>query len=342
MMGMTEKTRHQAGAPASQGGQFKAHTRSDSDIALEARDAADHKAMSEDEVLAVVGIDRANVKSIKVGGGTAHIFLNEPHRTGEYDEIRIVDDGAISYLRDGKLHCNDYFAINWRGDMGDGRDFEAFHHGKPLHDPAPELGLIFRGIDKDGIQNWSSGNNAVCVDEEGTAFFYRDGDLHRDGAPAVVRPNGDDEWWIHDKQIPSPWPKPARRKERSPGVTQVTGASFEEGRDIKDVAARLREDIKAAQYAGILPGGGTIDVKVTIGRAAKSESVNVSVSGLYRTDILNPHRNEPGEPFHTAEGERIIATLNTLGDDYNNWTEGPNASAQERAFWLNANLDPTK
>lgn len=330
---MTNKLRHPAGTPASHGGEYKAHNRPDSGIGL---DTADHQAMREDAVLDQLGIDRFDVKSIVADAQTAHIFLNQPHTLGGYDEIRFVEDGAISYLHDGKLHRNDGFAINWRGSMSENNNFEAFLNGKYLPDPAPEFGLNFQGI-RDGVQVWSSGNNEVDVDEEGSLYFYRDGDQHREGAPAVVRPNGDDEWWIHDKHIPSPQPKPAHREERYPGLTQVTGASFEEGRDIKDVAVHLRDDLKAAQYAGVLPHGAKINV--TIGRAAKSRSVNIDVQGIHRSELLNPSRDEPGEPWYTPEGERIVATLNLIGNDYNRWTEGPSASPQERTFWLNVNVN---
>jgi len=42
----------------------------------------------------------------------------------------------------------------------------------------------------------------AVVGQDGAKFWYRDGQRHREDGPAVIRPDGTEEWWLNDEEVP--------------------------------------------------------------------------------------------------------------------------------------------
>lgn len=331
---MSAQLRHQAGAPASKGGEFKA--RAYSDAQLELKEVADSQAMREDNALDRLGLTRADVRSVTVKGPLTQVFLNRPHKSGGYDEIRDDAEGAISYFRNGKLHREDGYALDWRATPSGIGDMEAYLDGVLLHDPAYEIGFDFQGIARtpEGIvQNWSSGSGhyTATVAEDSTTTFYRDGDIHRDGAPAIVKDdhNFTPKWFQNGKEIPCPIPDGPTVKviseARNADLTRYTGSAYREDREVKDIAKDIRADLKRAQDAGVLPYNA--EFKVTSRRDSMSKSIIIQVSGAGRWT-----------PETTPEGYRFDGVVERIGNQYNSWEEGAGSSPQRRGFWLQTSL----
>jgi hypothetical protein len=183
---------------------------------------------------------------------------------------------------------------------------------------------------------WVSGggNRVVFRRPNGDLIFTNDGDIDRSGAPAKII-NGIETWWRYGKQIADPRPLPPKvdittGARPSMSTSRFTGARHNDD-DMKTIAKRLREDIKHAQYAGLLPSG---VVRVTSDGSGRSKSVNVSFEGVAR-DALNPRREEQGESWHSEDGRAWNDTLEQLTGQYNYWEEGANASESLRKFSAN-------
>jgi hypothetical protein len=298
----------------------------------------------EDEILNAYGLRRDQIESIKTNGSATQIFLKEPARGG-YNEIRDVHNGAVSYIRDGKLHNTDGYALDWRTGTDDPTYLEVHVAGARMY-PPDESGFQFQEsveISNTGRMRsyWRAGDNrSASVDSSGEMRFYYDGQLDRVGAPAVIFPDGTEAWFRYGKEIENPYPvapneMPVGGNHR--GYNQFHGANYQDGRNAKDVAKDLREDFKKAKYAGVLPSGA--EIKVTVTRAANSVSMNVAVSGIRASDYLNPDRDEPGQPWRTADGQKLYDYIEQVGNSYNRWQTGSEASISETAFYLSTAVE---
>jgi hypothetical protein len=231
-MTTTFQPRRNAGIP--QGGEFAAHQRDAATITLTAPRVSPEAAALARWDLAQW--DVSNVTANGEGGKTAHIFLRDYDAKGGYNEIREVEDGAVSFLRDGKLHNENGWALDWRTSNSDPKDYEAYLNGERLEDPDESLGLTFAGrIQKFGGQAsvWAKGECEVHVSDNGRIEFFLDGDLHRDGAPALITSAAghDDDlpdlWFRHGRIINNPLPAAPQRETYGTGdktFTRVFGS----------------------------------------------------------------------------------------------------------------------
>lgn len=299
------------------------------------------------DTLSQLHIDAADVASIDHGSDWAKIQLKAPHPTGGYTKIMALKSGLVTgFFTDfdeepheslpygpetkTRLHREDGPAMI---DVTTGERIPVL---RGVVQTAPDdTGLFFTSYARaeDGTldQTWmSGGGNRVAVRKaNGDITFTTDGDVDRAGAPAKTV-NGVDEWWRHDKQIPDPRPAPvnvAPLHGTSMKTTQHVGARYA-AEDTKTVAKKLREDIKAAQYAGIIPD--TADIRVT---STKDKTISISVTGI--TDrAQNPDRLGDGsEPWFSDEGREWNDTLQGLADQYNYWEAGVSASSARQSFY---------
>lgn len=64
-------------------------------------------------------------------------------------------------------------------------------------------GHRFSGIDN---KLHSVGDEPAVVYADGTKWWYREGLIHRDNGPAVVHPNGAQEWWLNNQRQRTEYP----------------------------------------------------------------------------------------------------------------------------------------
>jgi len=121
----------------------------------------------------------------------------------------------------------------------------------------------------------------------------------------------------------------ARESERMAKVAEAshyTGAKYESGRDIKEIAKLVRKDIKAARKAGDLPAA---KYSVRISRYSMGRSLTVTVSGLemevanmerFRAEARDPNLRHLGAPvgrLMTDEAYALEAKVEALVNAYN-------------------------
>ena len=250
---------------------------------------------------------------------------------------------AIWYLDEaGNLHRTNGPAVERDGTH---LDNHYYIHGKEIFAP-DNTGYDLQSVDAYGTQLWvsGSGNRTVTVDHEGSQEFRRDGDMHRDGAPAVVDVHGRGRWFRNDSEIPSPWPKPAdiTRSKKADTVT-TTGSRYVEGTDPKTIAKNLRVDIAYALTTGILDndfGHVEFNVRVAKDRREDRPTIAVDVTGLTADRVIRDS-DEGTDPFHTDEARTIIRTLTALGESYNRTTIHNGTDSIQSPFYFNVNI-PTR
>jgi hypothetical protein len=333
--------RRTAGIP--QGGEFATHQRAAAIVTLDT---------PADAALARWNLTAEDVISVSAdgeGGKTAHIFLRDYDAKGGYNEIREMDGGALSFLRDGKLHNENGWALDWRTGNDDQKDWEAYLNGERLQDPDESIGHCFTGrTDYHGepASIWTACDYETRVFDNGRTEFWLDGDLHRDGAPAIIASEADqadgipDLWFSHGTLIWNPRPAAPQRETYGTGdktFTRVFGSRFESGRDVKDTAVLLRDHLAHAKRAGLLPSRAEITVRTR--KTTVPHSIDITVTGIPNRDYLNPNRELEGEPFRSAAGTKLYKQLDEIVSAYNRWEEGPEAS-EAVSFYSNVAVRP--
>lgn len=181
-------------------------------------------------------------------------------RTGRHS------DGLVPTTRQRDVHPQGEHGTRHRPPRpGDTRDPE-----DTLGVPADQrIGLTFQGV-RDGndvpVQVWSSGSGhyEVHVTDDGETSFFKDGDLHRHGGPAVVTADGDKHWFDRGRHVPVVPESPhddATRVGTSDETHRYIGTHHVHGDDVARTARRLRKDMKALSDVGHLPDGATVNVE---------------------------------------------------------------------------------
>lgn len=235
------------------------------------------------QALAAANLTADAVQSITPLAGGVIVRLREPHPRGGYDSITVTKTVGLqrfrtAFTKNGALHRLDDFALDEGGSYSGEMDFSAWVDGIRQTDPDPELGLSnFRR--EGSVNHWSGGNWQVEHDtnpQNGYIRFKYDGDVHRDGAPAVFEASKEPRWFQHDTELPNPVPS-APTPIVSSSKTVVQGSNYEPGEAPEKTAERLREKLTLAARAGWLSGA--ISVK------RRGEKITLEVP-----DFIEPDR----------------------------------------------------
>lgn len=258
-------------------------------------------------------------------GGAAH----KPGMTNDITRDR--DNGVYA-------HGGTRFGLRPRTDGNLTLPGEAFDE-ETLIDPDPSIGYAFQGAtETDGgfDVHWSNCNYAATQHADGSVVFTYDGDVHREGAPAIIEADGTERWFIHDTEVADPRPRPYK-EETVPGtrppITRCTGAKWNPDVPVKDVAKALRADIEHARRTGLIPTNAKIQVTSKTIRGLGS--IHVTISDLWAGTALS--RPEDDNPIYrtkfTDEGTHIYGTAQDLVRQYDQWEQGSSKASSRRHIY---------
>lgn len=267
-------------------------------------------------------------------------MLAEPHLHGGYDQIDRYPDGALVFRRQRLVHREDGPAVF----HSDGR-LEYALHGDTLTPPEHDGTLVLASV-SDGDRRWEHRSSElkgyVFETHDGyTRYFTADGGvLHREGGPAIVRPDGSGEWWIDGVRVRNPIPDPPDLQTSGTRLevrTTTTGSRYREDENVAGSANRIKEAMRDARDARVIPGGA--NAKVTY--STKDRTVRVAVEGL------PDHRVYARDEFDTVDGytpevQRMVAQLRTIGGAYQRTVAGHHADSTSSNFTLDVVVVPAR
>ncbi|KQO98149.1 hypothetical protein [Leifsonia sp. Leaf264] len=150
----------------------------------------------------------------------------------------------------------------------DGRSLTSGEFIEPDLD-GPPLHLTLISVDPDGRQHWVSADRRceTTVSITGETRFYKDDELHRDGAPAFIpAANSADkpQWFMHGNPVAAPTPPGSKWANATfaDGIpaTVRTGRGWSTADTIADTHEKLTDAISYAQQMGIIRQDAAIDV----------------------------------------------------------------------------------
>lgn len=300
--------RHPAGIPT--GGQFAAQHRPEADVELDA--ATEPNVRPE--------LNDTNYLGLPFIPPVPGFLLTDPDPKGGFDEVVRFPDGTTGFTRRGFYHRSNGPAVF----LADG-SFAFYLNGEKITPPdqgtGAEIGLCLRSVSDDGTQQWASasGEDEALVLSDGTKVFYHDGELHRDGGPAIILPDGSGQWAQHGTFYANPIPAPPTVTSVGTGPAEyvtTTGSKYDEHMDLGDVAKAVRADLKLAVAAGAIPSN--VKVSVTQEKYSMGQSLNVRVSGFHRTELFTC--DESGDETRTADQQRMTDQLEQIVDAYRKTT----------------------
>ncbi|KQO98832.1 hypothetical protein [Leifsonia sp. Leaf264] len=218
---------------------------------------------------------------------------------GGYDTVEVNEHGTTQYFKtsaDGSraLHREDGHAVVYR-DGGGYYMLDGNYLFEPFSDDV-KLELRYTHTDADGIrtQYWAYDEDGhsweAHIEEGGVHRYFHDGQPHRLGDPAVVHPDGSEEWWRDgvkydifaegDEYLGDAW------------NGQFRGAKYDGTYpDVAKVAASVRQDFKYAQKAGLIPDHATWTVNTD--KYAGGQSIHVVINGLTDAETRDPKEYAP-------------------------------------------------
>lgn len=230
----------------------------------------------------------AKLSSPEAWRSTAYVGIDdipdEPGRKfdtvqpGGYDEIWVRGDGYLRFLRDGKMHRDNGPAL-----FGPEGDYQHWISGQPV--VAPQSDLILREIDSEGTQHWESpsGKRTATRTADGYEEHRQDGDLHRDGGPALVHRRGEGDWYQHGTYVECPVPETPRLG----STPSVVGANYNENHSPKDIALGITRLVEVGNRAGMFLPGTQAEITVL---APHGETPTV----IYKLTGMDQYRNDAG------------------------------------------------
>lgn len=272
---------------------------------------------------------------------TPGAYPTSSDKPGNYDFVVRHARGAVGFYKGsidepGELHRTDGPAL-----FHEDGSLDYYLHGQKLTPPAPGAVLVSVTPASNGmsaVQDWevdAEGKDTVTV--VGPEIEYRrEGELHRDGGPAVVG-HGEEVWCQYGRVVASPIPPEPTITTHPGDYTTVTGHRYEEGATIKTVAGKLRYDVKHAARLGVVPRGA--DAKVSYD--SRTKTVRIEVKGLLAEDLYAEDRLEPGRPFYTPEAGAMFENLNKIGRAYARETRQAGTDYDDHNFQLQVIAVPT-
>ena len=260
----------------------------------------------------------------------------EPARLSNYTKVRESETTIWHFDDNDDLH-----RVNGPAIERDGGPIHYFVRGTEIF-PPDDTGFDLASVAEDGVQRWTSGtgNRECMVGADGSRTFYRDGDIHRNGAPAIIDADGTEHWYRYDKEIASPWPAPATVTiDEASGTTTTIGSRYDETLEATAVARSIRSDIDHGIDTGILPD---LDYSVhTIrSRGDAVRTIQVEVNGLPRQFVVRD--GEPtDQPFHSDEMLAILRPLESFGESRNKVTTDNGTDSASRSFHFTVSV-PTR
>lgn len=252
---------------------------------------------------------------------------------GGYSSIRRRPDGSVGFFSaDGLLHRSAGAAH-----VGKNGELEYYLHGRKLTPPAD--GAHLTEVDPQGTAHWavgSEGKETVTIWSDGVTEYRREGELHRDGLPALCAEGSEDLWFRYGVQMKSPMPGNPKLTNDGEFITS-TGANFDENASLKETAGRLRYDVNYAARLGVIPSNAEAKVRYD----TQAKTVRIEVTGLTREDLYAADGFDADSMFHTAEAERVRHQLNVIGNAYTQETREQGTDYARNNFDLNVVLIPT-
>lgn len=149
-----------------------------------------------------------------------------------------------------------------------------------LTPPGGDTELRLEQVFADGSQFWRASESRYAeVDADGSATWFRDGDISRKGGPAVVRADGRELWYDNGTLLENPRPAPPTTVvDKEAGTTTVTGSRFDENHAPRNVAALIRNDIRLAERAGTVESLGVDFAVRTSGRQGGEQTIHVTAT----------------------------------------------------------------
>lgn len=189
---------------------------------------------------------------------------------GGYDEIWLNGDGHLRFFQRGKMHRSDGPAL-----FGPDGEYEHWVDGHPVSPPQPDL--ILRSINEEGTQAWASasGKREAIRYRDGFEEHRQDGDLHRDGGPALAHDYGLGNWYQHGTMQESPIPDDPTYD----GTGGATGSLFDEGRTPKAITKEVGSLFQTGRDAGMFHLGTDAEVAVSATRG-QTPTITLTVSGM--------------------------------------------------------------
>ncbi|MFE6967196.1 hypothetical protein ACFVAJ_19030 [Agromyces sp. NPDC057679] len=244
----------------------------------------------------------------------AELSLHAAPDLGGYDEVIVDEYGTTRYMKAGAPHREDGPAIVFKS----GDSYHALngdHVGVPGDDSRFQLlhvtdgNQFWRYTDEDGL------DYDALVEPDGKTTFMKDGSYHRAGDPAVIYPDGSEEWWV-DGTFYEVFPGGGRPTEDPDGMYPTRfGAKYTEWRSVTEISKDLRKDFELARRAGVFPPHLTISVRSE--KYSGGQSINVTVDGLTDAEIYTEDPRYPGERRYTELVGKMKDRLERITKQYN-------------------------
>ena len=221
----------------------------------------------------------------------------------------------VEYRELGQLHSSTGAAVVHE----DGSE-EFWLHGERMMPPEEDYRL--QNVTPSGIIQWRAGDNrTVDIHPDGLQLFFRDGDLHRDGAPAAIFSDGKPPRWFRGgteqaNPVPEATTATTAKVDGVWGqVTTRTGAKFEEGRAITAISKDLRGALAHAKELQYIPEhNNLVNYAVTHSDTKRGgRRITVTVSGFSHADLYGPN----DDTFLTPETMVVKTKLQKIVDSYN-------------------------
>lgn len=318
--------RQAAGIPV--GGQFAAQHRNEAEVELTA--PAEPAVRPE--------LNDPNYLGLPAVPPVPGLLLDSPDPEGGFDEIVRFADGTTGFTLRGFYHRTNGPAAF----LADG-SFAFYLKGERLTPPdqgtGAEIGLTLRSVSDDGVQRWAtaSGKYQATVLPDGSKIFYLDGELHRDGGPAIVLPDGHGQWVRHGTFYTNPIPAPPTVTSVGAGPVEIvttTGSKYDETMSLGDVAKAVRDDLKRAVAAGVISHN--VKVSVTQEKYSMGQCLNVRISGFPRSVLFT--RDESGDETRTPDQQRMTEQLERIIDAYRKTTTDSHTDYWNASFARNVIL----
>ena len=250
------------------------------------------------------------------------VILPTEDLAGGYDQIDRYEDGTTVFRRNGLPHRQNGPAI-FRPTL---REVYCLY-GEEVTPPdiagGTEIGLRLDHVDRSGTQYWRTEDQYEAL-VNGTQSFFLDGDLHRDGGPAIIAADGTEHWMRYGREFPSPLPGEPTVKTEMVGTEKfvtTVGAKYNPALSAQEIGKRLRSDLNYAKAVGILPPSTYVEVTAT----NRTNRAIVHIRGVHRDEIWRDGQ-------YTIDGKRIQDQLTRIIDAHVTSTVCESTGVVERSL----------
>lgn len=206
---------------------------------------------------------------------------------------------------------------------------EYYLDGKHITQPSAgpgqfELTHVTRDDDGSYIQSWSyqqDGHRYEAHISGAEEMYLVDDVISRDGDPAIIRrhrADGDvritEEWWKDGVQYDL-FPNQITPQGAARTHDKFVGSKYTGWRSVTEVAKDLREDIKVAYTAGMIPENAVVTVRSR--KYAGGQALDLIVDGLTDDEIYAPE--DPEQPWsrkNTDKVNKLTRRLERLANQY--------------------------